>query len=277
MTGTLKQRPDFHKPMAKQLWGAALVFLLVLSSPAQGFEQPAGNDSRMDVVTIPYQTDLPGFGLNFLSGEAFIYFISDRVVFDSDPVNGTNFASVDVSIYAAWPGTDLFTASSPPTATLQDTTCESSTVLFGNQIEIGTAAAYRSHVERFTWSDETNPDGCTAYYRVSSASDDIPVNIGYTFVFKNDDPEEVGLEHVAGVSSLDIAALVAWVLVGIMLWSRSKDDIVQIFGGLNVIVAGVVMLSMFDRWVFWVPIGATMAVLGSYLIIRSAIESTTDG
>lgn len=83
-------------------------------------------------------------------------------------------------------------------------------------------------------------------------------------------------EQLTGVGGIEFLAFLAVITLAVVLWSRSKDDIVQMFCGIILGLFGAIAISLHASWVGWVPFGAMLAVLGIYFIIRSVIDWITD-
>lgn len=90
--------------------------------------------------------------------------------------------------------------------------------------------------------------------------------------------QKTAFEIMTGFTGAEFAAVMAVAIVGVILWSRSKDFIVQGFGALLVIVAGLLVLvtSMQEGlgtvWDGAVWLGGVLMVVGAYMLIRMAVE-----
>jgi len=60
--------------------------------------------------------------------------------------------------------------------------------------------------------------------------------------------------------------------VAVFFWSKSKDEVVQIFMPVMLLFFAAIAIGMGEDWAGWVPFGVIMALLGCYMIIRTGWE-----
>jgi len=120
---------------------------------------------------------------------------------------------------------------------------------------------------------------------IISGSPDDPVASTVSIVFDREDfiltptPNGSGtaFESLTGVTGLEFTLFVLVIGLGVVLWSRSKDPIVQLFSSLLVILFGSIGVSLYAEWVGWIPMGSAMIILGGYMILRSTLDTLTEG
>lgn len=111
---------------------------------------------------------------------------------------------------------------------------------------------------------------------VFSGSPDEPSSSTVSIVFEREDfiltHSDTAFESLTGATALEFLLFLAVIGLTLMFWSRSKDEVVQIFCALLLFLFSAVAISLRAEWVPWLAFGAVLGVLGGYLLVRSAID-----
>lgn len=258
--------------MVKQIL-TALVLLMMI--PAASAATTMGAREHVhDEYVIPYNIQLGGIGGGLFQGETRVYAVYSPVLTDSDHDNSTDYVRGRISISAFGPGTNI--AAGAAAITVQETTCLSNT-LISSSSGIATTRSWATATYEVAF-DETveDQDKCSTVFRVTQTGATAYV-LDMPAVWFNDDPDMNAFESLTGVGGWEFIVFLAIIVLAVLFWSRSKDEIVQIFSGVILALAGAVAIAMYAAWMGWVPFGAVLAVLGTYFIIRSTIDALTDG
>ena len=130
-----------------------------------------------------------------------------------------------------------------------------------------TAPAYGLH-----WLNITRTIGSGTPSAITSAVTNVVIN-ALEFVI----PEPMTqFESLTGFTGLELVALLAIAVTGILIWSKSLDDIVIIFGAVLVALPGTVFIAL-SGWAWSVTIGLVLLVISAYLLIRWAFDKLTEG
>lgn len=111
---------------------------------------------------------------------------------------------------------------------------------------------------------------------IESGAPDQPDTSVVSIVFDREDfiltHSETAFEELTGLSGPEFLVFIAVIGLTILLWSKSKDEVVQLFSGCLLILFGVIGIGLRDEWSAWIAFGAVMAIVGSYLVVRSGID-----
>lgn len=109
-----------------------------------------------------------------------------------------------------------------------------------------------------------------------SGNPDIPASSTVSIVFEREDfiltHTDTAFEDLTGATALEFLLFLAVIGLTLLFWSRSKDEVVQVFCALLLFLFSAVAISLRGEWVAWVPFGAVLGVLGGYLLLRSALD-----
>lgn len=249
-----------------------LVALLLLIPVAAGASTIADREHVHDRYVIPYNIQLGGVGGGLFQGQSEVYVVYAPVLSDSDHDNNDGAVRGTVTISAYGPGTNI--AAQAATISVITTTCLSNTLISSS----GGIATTRSHATatyevRFD-NTVADQDKCRTVFRVTQTGATAYV-LDIPSVWFNDDPDLNAFEALTGVDGQSFLIFLAVIVLAILFWSRSTDEIVQIFSGVVLALAGAVAIAMYAAWTGWVPFGAVLVVLGAYFIIKSGLEALT--
>lgn len=250
-----------------------LLVLLLLVPMVSGATTIGSREQVHNEYVIPYNIQLGGIGGGLFQGESRVYATYSGILTDSDHVDNTNFVRGAITISAFGPGTNI--AAAAPVISVMESTCLSNLVLSSSS-GIATTRSWATTTYEVSF-DETvvDQDKCRTIFRVTQTGATAYV-LEIPTVWFNDDPDMNAFETLTGVSGWEFLAFLGVVVVSILFWSRSKDEIVQVFSGAFLVFAGALAISMYAAWIGWMAFGAVLAVLGCYFIIRSGLDALTN-
>lgn len=264
--GGLRRRGDYHGGGCLRLaW-----VLLVLLVPLAAAEQATQRTHVHDQYAIPYNVQLGGVGGGLFQGQTIIYVTYDPVLPDSDEADENGVVSGLVTVAAFGPGSNIVAATASSSVVINNGCGTASSVSSDSGV-----ATTRSHHTQ-TWRVEFNNgagdvDKCELVLRVSNTGAtayvlDVPV------VFFNDDVQPTSFQQTTGLNGLEFLAFLAVIALTVLFWSRSKDEIVQVFCGVLLFFTAAISISLTNVWPAWMGFGAVLGVFGGYMIARSALE-----
>lgn len=119
---------------------------------------------------------------------------------------------------------------------------------------------------------------------VLSGTPDEPVDEHVVFVADRGDfivtSQPTNFEALTGVTGVEFLVFLAVITMTVVIWSRSRDELVQMFCGvLLIFFSAIAILLGVTYQVFlqgWIAFGAVLGLLGVYLIVRQSIEWITE-
>lgn len=274
MAATVKWPPSVHKSMVKQIL-AALVLLMLL--PMAAAEQEAQRTHVHDRYEVVITADVVlGFGVDIQQLGWLCDVVYDAVLPDSDESNTDQEVSAYVGVTCSGPGTVLFSSGTPATVDAVTLNAPDACTVVEDFETAGASSTTRYVTAGYLVSFDQNSsdqDKCTAQLLISNSDTGEEWQIIAPITIYNDDAQPSGFESVIGANALEF--LLFWIIVAmaVFFWSRSKDEVVQIFMALLLMFAGAIAISLYAAWIGWVPMGLVIAVLGAYMLIRTGMEA----
>ena len=246
--------------------------LLLLAAPVVSAATTIPDRGHVrDEYRIPYTVLVSGIGGGLFMGDTTVYVVYSPVLSDSDHDNETGWVRGSVSISAFGPGTNVVDPGAIPSISVESTTCLTNTVQHTSSgQDTGRTWASTNYEVTFDASSVDHAK-CQTVFKVEQSG-----NIAYTLfipvVFFNDDPSQSAFESVTALGGWEFLAFLSVIGLAVMFWSRSRDEIVQLFSGLLLVLMGAVGISLYADWIAWLGFGSSLVVLGAYFIIRSSME-----